>query len=58
MTVMEFRTGGPPRRPRGPGVLAGLRGRLGRSPVPRGAEPHDGPGVRPAGGPRPGPRVR
>lgn len=58
MTVMEFRTGGPPRRPRGPGVLAGLRGRLGRSRAPRVADPHGGPVSRPAGGPRPAPRAR
>ena len=48
MTVMEFRTGGPQREPRGPGVLAGLRERLGRRcpgpavvPTPRSAPDAD-----------------
>jgi hypothetical protein len=52
MTVMEFRTGGPPRRSRGPGVLAGLRGRLRRRGTVPVADPDLGPVVRPgpAGG--------
>ena len=48
MTVMEFRTGGPQREPRGAGVLAGLRERIGRRcpgsaavPAPRSAPDAD-----------------
>ncbi len=48
MTVMEFRTGGPQREARGPGVLSGLRERLGRRcpgpavvPAPRSAPDAD-----------------